>query len=251
MGFARGFDGLKIDKQENHIAYNDEHHVYWNTLTGDHYLSVTQWIHQYQPTVDWEAIKKAIAKRDGKTVDEITQEWKQTNKEAIDYGTHYHAFEEDKIRGYKTFEYEGKDYPLIPRLPDTHLIPGVIPEALLYSDRLKLAGQADLILLTNKYVHVLDYKTNKKLDKYGFKSRETGETIKMLPPLGHLENCNFIHYTLQLSIYHAMIKSMRPELKIGNRRILHFEDTHQVPFLKDELFFMAQDRLRKLNEERL
>ena len=240
--------GLTIDKQEDHVAYNDEHHIYWNVNTMERYTSVTQWIHEYEADVDWETIKKAIARRDNKTVEQIEDEWREINSEAIEYGSAYHLFEENKIRGYKTWTYEDVDYPLIPGLPFSHLIPGVVPEALLYSDKLKLAGQADLVLITSKYCHVLDHKTNKKLKMKGHRNYETRETTKMKPPLGHLEDCNFTHYCLQLSIYHAMIKTMRPELRIGNRRILHYDETHQVPFMKKELMFMADARIRKLKK---
>ena len=45
--------GKKVDKIDYRgVAFNDEKHLYWDTKTGDPYISVTQLISQYEQPFD-------------------------------------------------------------------------------------------------------------------------------------------------------------------------------------------------------
>ena len=50
--YVKGYKNLKIDKQLDHIGYNDEYHVYFDVRNGLKYTSVTTLIHMYQPEYD-------------------------------------------------------------------------------------------------------------------------------------------------------------------------------------------------------
>lgn len=229
---------LKVDKKQDHIAYNDEYHVYWNMNTLEKYTSVTTFIAQFKFDVDWDKIKEAISKRDGIPVSQITEKWEKAKSEGCEYGSHYHEFEEHSIIANEGLKYEAKWYPYLTTLP-RDILDGVLVEQILYSDKLKLAGQADLIILSNGYSHVLDYKTNKKLDKKGHIQYDTREPQRMKSPVGHLECCSFNHYRLQLNIYHAMLRKMRPMYKRGNRRILYLEDTYSIDYMHEEMLSLG------------
>ena len=60
----------------------------------------------------------------------------------------------------------------------------------------------------------------------------------MSPPLQNLDDCNFNHYTLQLSIYMYIILKHNPKLKPGKIFIHHIsfekegEDEHGYPITK-------------------
>ena len=81
-----------------------------------------------------------------------------------------------------------------------------------------ISGTIDLFLYRPTDFVILDWKTNRdglkfeagyyKKDKSTIPNQLTDEWIKkrqfMLPPLGHLEDCNGEHYTMQLSLYALM-----------------------------------------------
>jgi len=82
---------------------------------------------------------------------------------------------------------------------------GVYPEYLVYRDSedgiIHLAGQIDLLVKDGNDITLLDYKTNRELKmKSGYDSR-TRKYSMMRYPLNNVMDCNFMHYTLQLSTY--------------------------------------------------
>ena len=134
------------------------------------------------------------------------------------------------------------------------------PEHMVYLKSVGLCGQADMVEVVDGYININDYKTNKEIKEKGFTNWE-GITSKMFKPINHLDDCNLIHYTLQLSIYAYIIKKHNPSLKIGKLTIQHVkfkqigEDAngypinehyngepildeikmYEVPYLKDEV----------------
>jgi hypothetical protein len=79
----------------------------------------------------------------------------------------------------------------------------LLVEEKLYNHSYKLAGTADIIRLEDKGgFSVFDLKTNKKFNLYNQYSEY------LLSPLSHLSACEYITYTLQLSLYAFMYQSM-------------------------------------------
>jgi hypothetical protein len=137
---------------------------------------------------------------------------------------------------------------------------GVYPEHLVYLKSVGLCGQADVVEIVDGYININDYKTNKEIKEKGYTNWE-GITSKMFKPVNHLDDCNLMHYSLQLSIYAYIIKKHNPSLKIGKLTIQHVkfkqigEDVngypinehyngepildeikmYEVPYLKDEV----------------
>jgi hypothetical protein len=83
-----------------------------------------------------------------------------------------------------------------------------------------ICGQSDLVEVVNGKVNIIDYKTNKEIKTEAFTNWE-GVTEKMLDPVSHLDDCNFNHYALQLSIYMYIILKHNPKLKPGRIFIHH------------------------------
>lgn len=83
-----------------------------------------------------------------------------------------------------------------------------------------LSGTIDILCIREKDFVILDWKTNRKglqfesgyfkKDKTTIPAQETNKYVvtkeMMLPPLGHLPNCNGYHYTMQLSLYAIMVE---------------------------------------------
>lgn len=82
---------------------------------------------------------------------------------------------------------------------------GVYPELLLSrvseDGELRIAGQADLVIIDGYDVYILDYKSGKTMDTKSFFDRKLKRSQKMKYPLNNLDDCNFMHYSLQLSLY--------------------------------------------------
>lgn len=70
---------------------------------------------------------------------------------------------------------------------------------------------------------IVTHNTNKKIETKGFYNKKTKSSEKMKYPLGDLDECNFSHYTLQLSIYAWMLQHNNPELNIKRLKLVHFD----------------------------
>ena len=121
---------------------------------------------------------------------------------------------------------------------------GIYPELLLsrISDDglLRIAGQADLIIIDGMDVYVLDYKSNRSIDKKSFFDARTKKSSKMKYPLNNIDDCNFMHYSLQLSTYAWMIQQINPNFNIKLLMLIHYDHdggctTYECDYLKDDV----------------
>lgn len=66
----------------NDIMFDEPNHRYTDSL-GTRYTSATTWIKRFEADVDWDEIKKKKAKKEGVTVEQLTEEWNRKG----DYAT--------------------------------------------------------------------------------------------------------------------------------------------------------------------
>ena len=137
---------------------------------------------------------------------EILDSYEKKKQESCDRGTKIHAKLEQELYN--------KD-PSIKRygfggLLDVYegnysreLKDGIYPEYMIsYSDsEIFLIGQIDLLTISNKRILIVDHKTNSKIEFKSFYDQNTKSSVKMKYPLNDLDDVNFNHYQLQLSIY--------------------------------------------------
>ena len=104
---------------------------------------------------------------------------------------------------------------------------GVYPEYLIYRESddgiLRIAGQVDLIVKQGNEITIIDHKTNKKIDQKSGFDTSTKSNARMKYPLNNLMDCNFYHYTLQLSTYAWMLQKIHPEFIIKDLIINHYD----------------------------
>ena len=177
---------------------------------------------------------------------EILQSY-QTNKEiACERGTSIHEVQENlfynndsKIKKYVgggKFDVKKGYYKL-------DLERAVYPEFLIsydFDDYLKVAGQIDLIIKDGNDITIIDWKTNKKIDQESYFDRNTKQRQMMKFPLNNIQDCNFYHYTLQLSLYAYLLEKINPKFKIKKLIIVHFdhdgnETEYTCDYLKDDV----------------
>lgn len=136
--------------------------------------------------------------------------WKDNTKKATDAGTKVHKYKEESLLDFGIdLDIFGLDVKVINLLEEidnlSKLQDGVYPELMVWNNQFKIAGISDKITIetigTKRFVDIDDYKTYKKVDTTSYLNKATGEYKKMLPPVGHIMDCNFIHASLQLSMY--------------------------------------------------
>ena len=167
-----------------------------------------------------------------KAQQDILDEWDKNNREACERGTKIHSeLENNFYKAGKNITLQkfgiGGKFECRKDYSDLDLEHGVYPEYLIYRESedgiLKIAGQVDLIIKNGNDIIIVDNKTNKKIDlKIGFNT-QTKSTAKMKYPLNNLDDCNFWHYTMQLSTYAWMLQKINPNFVIKDLIINHYD----------------------------
>jgi hypothetical protein len=222
-------------RHKDGIVFNEENHSYFNA-TGEQYESSTGIIKKYKApfyddqTAKYKAIKEILPENHFRALKKhaggwenihtfwdklMEREWADALIERKDFhlakwkheaelGTLEHSKREQEIISNGGIEFQGLFYEYINT--DVLSIPSTgrycLTEMLIWDHSMKLGGLADLPVFDNGTFMVLDYKTNKKIERSAFMNK------RMLPPFGMLQDCNFMHYSLQLSIYANMISQL-------------------------------------------
>lgn len=120
--------------------------------------------------------------------------------------------------------------------------------------KLRLAGQIDLAVIDGNDLYILDYKSSKTIDKKSYFDSRTKKSQMMKYPLNNLQDSNFWHYSLQLSIYAWMIKKSHPEVEIKRLIIIHYDHDcnytlYECDYLKDDVERMLMFYKKELEYE--
>lgn len=184
----------------------------------------------------------------------ILDEWDNENRKSCDRGTKIHADLENsfyitkKNINLSKFEIGGK-FVCDKDRTSLDLENGVYPEYLISrvspDGKLRIAGQIDLLVKKGNKITIADWKTNKKIDMKSFFNQRNKTSVKMKFPLNKLDDCNYWHYTLQLSTYAWMIQQLNPEFEIEDLVLVHFDHSdnmtvYHLPYLKEEVVSMLR-----------
>lgn len=167
-----------------------------------------------------------------KVQQEILDSWEEENRKSCERGTKIHEEIEHSFYNIphnislQKFGLGGK-FECKKDYSELDLEYGVYPEYLIYRESddgiLRIAGQVDLIVKSGNEITIIDHKTNKKIDqKSGFDSISKSN-FKMKYPLNNLMDCNFYHYTLQLSTYAWMLQKINPNFVIKDLILNHYD----------------------------
>jgi ATP-dependent exoDNAse (exonuclease V) beta subunit len=233
------------------IIFNAADHSYKSIdAEGIDWISVTSLLSNFKKPFDAEKVAASVTKKTkskwfGIPPEKILELWKAEADRATTLGTFYHNQREADICSLSSIELEGLPIPIYKpieedsqkRAPEQKLTDGIYPEHMVYIKSAGICGQSDLVEVVNSKVNIIDYKTNKEIKKESFKNWE-GISDKMSHPISHLDDCNFNHYALQLSIYMYIILKHNRKLKPGKIYIHHvlFEkegtDEYGYPIIK-------------------
>jgi hypothetical protein len=217
------------------IVFNADDHSYKSLDDSNiDWISVTTLVSHFKKPFDAKKIAEKVSKKKnskwyGIEPKLIQQIWNGESERSTTLGTWYHNQREVDLCSFASMEREGVTVPVfrpsevkegVKIAPTQKLEPGVYPEHMVYLRSAGICGQSDLVEVVNGKVNIIDYKTNKKIDTESYVDWE-GKSEKMTTPLDLLDDCNFNHYALQLSIYMYIILKHNPKLKPGKIFIHH------------------------------
>ena len=216
------------------IVFNAADHSYKSIdAEGIDWISVTSLLSNFKKPFDAEKVAASVTKKSrskwfGIPPEKILELWKAEADRATTLGTFYHNQREADLCSLSSIELEGLPIPIykpieegtLKKAPEQKLTDGIYPEHMVYLKSAGICGQSDLVEVVNSKVNIIDYKTNKEIKKESFKNWE-GVSDKMSHPISHLDDCNFNHYALQLSIYMYIILKHNRKLRPGKIYIHH------------------------------
>jgi len=214
------------------------------------WISVTSFVAMFKQKFDpiKQSVKSSTNPRSkwfGMDPLEIQKHWASETDRAITAGSWYHDQRESDLTSIDTIQRAGREIPIIKPIindgvkhaPVQRLTEGIYPEHMVYLKSAGICGQSDRVEVIKDTVDIVDYKTNKEIKVASFVNWE-GKSQKMEGPLSHVDDCNFNHYALQLSIYMYIILKHNPRYKAGKMFLHHVvfekesEDKFGNPILK-------------------
>ena len=215
--------------------FNEQEHKYYVNGAPVQF-SVTQFIERYFEPFDSESISKKYAEKYSLNQQDVLEDWKRKGDIAAFAGTFIHRFlqEGKEHRTYLPIYDDNALHSLselvkqrvnilLPKakafLADTEgkLIPIKLEYIVGYKDL--IAGSIDMLCWnkTKQELQIWDYKNTKEIAT----SNRFGK--KMKPPFTG-DDCNLNHYSVQLSMYKAILE-MVTGLCVSSCNIVHFDYT--------------------------
>lgn len=214
------------------IYFEEDIHKYTDSA-GTDYTSVTTWVGKFEPDKDWDKIAEKCLKKPenaGKTIKSLRAEWKSKGDYACALGTCVHSvlellaakkdFKPDSAL-YEKFEGLQKDFEwrkqkakeMFAALKKVYV--PIRTEFIVYDRDWKLCGTIDGLYynLKKDCYSILDWKTSKKFDR-------ANRYAKMKKPFETEDDCNTVHYSMQLSAYKAILEKHCPSIKIGEMMLV-------------------------------
>ena len=196
--------------RDAYITFEEEGHKY--TINGEtNYTSVTTWLKKFFYPFNDELIitnmmkspKWPDSKYFGMTKEEIKKQWRDNGNEAAKLGTAMHKMFEDHYNGlYVDGSNNGVEYEYFQNFITDH--PNLKPfrsEWTVYDEDLRLSGSIDMLFINDDgTLSIYDWKRCKSMDK----TVSFNKYAK--PPIRHIPDTNFWHYSIQLNAYKMIIE---------------------------------------------
>ena len=225
-------------------------------------ISVTTFIHEYCNEFDAEGMAEKVANRDGKTVQQVLDEWDYKRDFACSKGTTCHEYVQSLWSGekWKFKDFDGsKNYEIAVDLIQNQAnnfkndyqehLEHLIDELPIGSEEYDIASCVDHLFynkLTGGLV-LVDYKTNSLMEGYNKKAYKKAMKV----PLSHINDDALHHYHIQLSIYKFLIEKYTG-LKVDEMFIVYMSENIEnyeiipIPYLYEEVRKILE--LRRANK---
>lgn len=242
--------------RDQRIRFDEEPHIYY--IDGKPYdISVTGFIHSFFSKFEAEKIIEKYYdkwqsnpenKYFGMSPFEIKESWEELGKRESQKGTLLHQDIEYYYNG-NSIENNSPEYKLfLDYLEDHNNLKAYRTEWEVFDNKLKLAGSIDMCYQDENGNFILaDWKRSKEIKMCN--NWQTGK-----PPIKHLDDCNFYHYSLQLNIYRLILKQ-NYDIDVIDMFLVRLHPNadcyEKIPaeFLEDEAQQLLDYRLKQLQEK--
>lgn len=206
--------------------YEDTHKY---TDGENEYIPVTYFLKTFKNYVNWDLEAEKKAKKLKITKEELLAQWKGKEIQAIEKGIKFHKKMENIYNNQDSMVVENYLCPVYTAPVNDGIKQDltiklenntVYPEKMIWSNKYKICGTADLVEVVNGKINIKDYKTNEKIEFSSYKHPILGSK-KMKNPIQHLDDCKGVEYQLQINLYMYMLLQQNRHLKMGNMQILH------------------------------
>ena len=244
--------------RDKNIRFYEPTHTYYIKGSSEGVISCTGFLHHFFPHFNAKAtIQKMMASPKwpqspyfGKTAEQIETEWSNSGKEASGLGTAMHLAIEQFLNGaYDIIDEEVKKTPEWTYFMNFWNDCGDDLEPYrmeweVYSEEHKLCGSIDGVFRRKsdgKYV-IYDWKRSKDI-------KTDNKFENGYPPVDHLPNTNYWHYTLQLNTYRWFLETLYG-LEIGDMYLIVLHPNNKnyrrirLNRLEQEVFDMLECRKR-------
>jgi hypothetical protein len=203
--------------RDEHITFYEPTHTYTIKGSSEGIISGTGFLHQFFGHFDAKAtIKKMMASPKwpnspyyGMTADEIEKHWSDKGKDASTAGTAMHLAIEQFLNGA-----EDVIEPSVKETPEWRYfmnfwrdhgddLEPYRTEWEVWSEDHLLCGSIDMVFRRpsdGKFL-IYDWKRSREI-------KTSNNYQKGLPPLDHLDDCNYWHYSLQLNVYRWILEKL-------------------------------------------
>lgn len=246
--------------RDEHIRFYEPTHTYYIKGSSENVISCTGFLHHFFPHFDAKAtIRKMMSspkwsqsKYFGKTADQIETEWSNSGKEASGLGTAMHLAIEQFLNGAEHIIDES-----VKQTPEWryfmnfwndcgHDLEPYRMEWEVFSEEHRLCGSIDGVFKrkSDGKIVIYDWKRSKEI-------KVDNRFENGYPPVDHLPNTNYWHYTLQLNTYRWFLETLYG-LEIGDMYlvILHPNNKNyrriRLNRLEQEVLDMLDCRKRAL-----
>lgn len=248
----------ELNKAFGDFKFYEENHSY---TYKDKPISIgaTGLIEQYCNEFDAQAVAERVATRDGKSVQEVLDEWKTKNQIACEKGSKGHEYAQSLWNSINILEKIKNSSEAVKTLLQPILkqadnfyndykdrLEHLYDEYIIGSEEYNIASAIDHLFI-NKLtdgIVLVDYKTNSDIHK----SEKYAKNMKV--PLSHLKDFTLNHYYIQLSIYKYLVEKYT-DLKIEEMFIVYFSENIEnyeiieIPYLKNEVEKILENRREK------
>ena len=225
-------------------------------------ISVTRLIEEYAGEFNAEEMAERVANRDGKTIQQVLDEWAYKRDFSCEKGTTCHEYSQslwsqakyekkifdnsvEYLNAVKKIQQQAYNF----RLDYESRLGHLVDELPIGSEEFDIASCVDHLFynkLTGGLV-LVDYKTNSLMSGYNKKAYSK----KMKVPLQHLNDDALHHYHIQLSIYKYLIEKYTG-LEVEEMFIVYMSENIEnyeiidIPYLKEEVKEILE--LRRINK---
>ena len=250
---------LKDSFKDFEFFPDDHHYEYKGERIG---ISVTRLIEEYCNEFDAEGMAEKVANRDGKTIQQVLDEWAYKRDFSCEKGKTIHEYTQSLFSGndwhLRPFDNSKEYLEVVEKIKhhsnnyyndykDRYI--HIKDELLIGVEWANIGSAIDHLFYdkVNKGVVIVDYKTNSYMDGYyDNPDKKVYKKYMMIPFPDTLDN-SYEHYKIQLSIYKYILQELLgiPVLRTEIVYLTENKDNYeviQIPYEKEKAELMLEMR---------